>query len=73
MADQVRHFVHPGYVRSRTDEDIHFISFPMLCRLYKLNPMDPNVINAQMGLKRKGYRPLDSDRHYYPRYDGKYT
>lgn len=63
-----RIFIHPGWVISRTDGDRHFISFPKLCQLYKVNPS--TAINAQLGLK--SYKPEPGDAHYYPRADGKY-
>lgn len=66
-----RTFIHPGWITSRNDGDRHFIDFPHLCELYRVDPGDPNTINAQYGLKA-GFKEEPGDRHFYPRYDGKY-
>lgn len=33
-----RFAVYPGTVTSKTDGDVHFISFMQLCRLYRVHP-----------------------------------
>ena len=30
--------VYPGEVKSKTDGDVHYLSFHRLCRLYNVNP-----------------------------------
>jgi hypothetical protein len=63
-----RAMVHPGYVRSRNDGDIHWITGRDLITLYRLNPATTTVATAdnQTGLR------LDDYDHYYPRQDGNY-
>lgn len=78
MPERVRIFVHPGHVRSRSDGDEHFISFPALCQLYGLHPDNRKfrekfeVINAQYGLERGVHRAQKGDIHLAPRTDGNY-
>jgi hypothetical protein len=38
MPDNVRYLISPGYVRSRNDGDMHWISVPQLVKLYGLRP-----------------------------------
>lgn len=63
-------FVHPGWIRSRSDGDSHFIGFSQLCHLYKLNPC--TAINADVDSQMLGIYLCEGDKHYYPRYDGDY-
>lgn len=63
-----RAMVHPGYVKSKNDGDIHWISGADLIRLYRLNPATTTVYTEG---RMAGRDQADFD-HYYPRFDGKY-
>lgn len=65
----VRYIVYSGYVVSQTDGDRHYVTFRQLCRLYKLDPRQGNVVNADQMLS---IVPRPDDIHCHVRYDGKY-
>ena len=63
--------VHCGYIYSETDRQLHFISFDVLCQLYKI-PKD-SAINwdyrhpeSFRALRWKDYK------HLFPKDDGQY-
>ena len=62
----MRYVIHPGYVESIKEGDLHYVSFSKLVQLYgvKLG----NCINVHS----KGYRPKEGDIHLYPNKEGKY-
>lgn len=57
----------PGYVRSITDGDLHYISSGQLARLYGVNLRDCFVDDG----KRPGYNGREFV-HLFPRTGGKY-
>lgn len=65
-----KYALHPGWVRSKTDGDEHYISTVQLARLYELRPSEYIVWGtaSQYSLM---YR-WDDYIHLYPRYDGDY-
>jgi hypothetical protein len=63
-----RYMLHPGIVRSRHDNDRHFIDAGELARLYCLKPGEYFVWNET---HCRGCR-LDDFIHLYPSYEGKY-
>lgn len=63
-------YVYPGYVRSRTDGDRHFIGAAALMQLYGLNPHTTKIVGDRSD--HRGRRDDPEDRHFYPRDDGKY-
>lgn len=63
----MRYVLHPGDVLSKFDGQVHFISGVMLVRLYGVPPEKCVYAN------RLGFKPLSSDVHLYPRYNGDYT
>lgn len=68
----MKYVVHPGWMKSKTDGDWHYIGFGRLCQLYGLKPTQ-YIINA----KRSDHPTLppiwpDDAIHLYPRYDGNY-
>lgn len=63
-------YVYPGFVRSQTDGDLHYVSAPALVRLYGLDPKE--VVQIRDPLDMRGRIFSDEDRHFYPRRDGNY-
>lgn len=61
-------YVHPGWVVSRNDGDVHRITGGALIRLYRLNPATTVIVTESTLLGRAD----PSDRHFYPRTDGDY-
>jgi hypothetical protein len=66
----MRYIVHSGYVKSKTDGDVHWVGFGQLCRLYGLQPHATDVFN---GDRCTNLKPLPDDIHLHPRVDGDYT
>ena len=67
----VMYAIHGDIVVSQRDGDIHFVSAPMLARLYGLQPgqwIDATRAQSMFGLKN----PEDLI-HLYPRSDGDYS
>ena len=65
-----RYVLHPGYVRSATDGQDHFIGGVQLAALYGVNILD--LYGVVFG-HRPGYREQPGDVHLHPRYDGNYS
>lgn len=67
-----KYLVRPGYVRSKSDGDEHYISFKQLCDLYGVNPAE--CMNLEMA-NMHGYNPdlFDGLPVLEPRYDGNYA
>jgi hypothetical protein len=67
--EQVKKYVlHPGRVRSANDDDLHFITAPMLAALYHVPIAECWVQEADDGMAYPPYAV-----HLYPRYDGNYS
>jgi hypothetical protein len=64
VSNRRRFVIHPGWVTSRTDGDRHFITAPVLARLYGVRDY---VVADQ-----RGHRPEPGDVDLYPRFDGDY-
>lgn len=64
----MRYVLHPGYVRSQTDGQEHFIGGPRLARLYGIDIRQPNVVFGDV----PAYKKQDGDVHLRPRHDGNY-
>lgn len=60
--------VCPGYVRSRTDGDVHYVGVAALVRLYQLRPGEWRAHG------RRDYLYADNphERYLHPREDGCY-
>ena len=69
VSPKVRYVLHPGYVTSINDEDVHYIGIAKLAKLYGLKYPASNVIVEDGRLED---RYLPSDIHLHPRYDGNY-
>lgn len=63
-----RIFIHPGYVKSRNDGDIHFITAKRLATLYCVDLNKCHVVHED----DPEISPQEGDRHLYPRYGGDY-
>lgn len=65
------YLVKPGYIRSRSDGDEHYISFHQLCDLYGVSPAE--CLNLEMA-DMHGYSPdyFKNTPVLTPRFDGKY-
>jgi hypothetical protein len=64
-----RAMVHPGYVKSQNDGDIHWITGHDLIALYRPNPHTTRIYTPSMGGVSEY---ADQYNHYYPRQDGNY-
>jgi len=65
-----KYAVHPGYVPSKNDGDIHFISASKLMKLYGVKPTDCVVCRPDhetYGIQNEDYI------HLHPRYHGDYA
>ena len=71
-----KYLVYPGYVRSRSDGDIHFITAQMLMRLYGVRPDECIVVRPddieEYQLRAYSQEFLSSLKHLVPRSDGNY-
>lgn len=74
MPSPVRYIIHPGWVKSASDGDLHYITAGKLMSLYQLNLRDPNVhyVIDRDG-KGFGIGETPGDIHLYPRFDGNYS
>jgi len=68
-----KYLVIPGYVKSETDGEEHYVSCSQLCRLYKVNPAECIFIKDD-----NDWRWLDTINPkdwitLTPRYDGNYS
>lgn len=61
--------IHPGWVRSRTDGEMHYIGYNKLIELYNLDPR--TCFNASNPESMTGRR-RHQIKHYLPRSDGHY-
>lgn len=59
--------IHEGFVRSKNDGDTHFISFPVLCQLYNIDPQ-----YCIKWTKDKLWKDWEDLIHLYPDYSGNY-
>jgi hypothetical protein len=71
MGRIIMYAIHPGYVTSKNDGDLHYISTAQLVRLYRLRTSeyivwDDKRPETYLGRNREDYV------HLYPRYDGNY-
>lgn len=60
--------LHPGYVRSRWDGQMHYVGLRDLVRLYRLKPGTYMAFDD-----RPGCRPPADATHLYPRWSGDYS
>lgn len=74
MPSPARYIIHPGWVRSENDGDLHYISARTLMSLYQLNLHDPSIhyVVDQDG-RGFGICETPGDIHLYPRADGDYS
>lgn len=63
----MRYILHPGYIRSKNDGNLHFISANTLIGLYKV---DPKLCITH---DDKRYEQKSGDVHLRPRYNGNYN
>lgn len=66
----IKYFVHPGYVKSKSDGDEHYITAEQLIRLYRVNPAECKIILSSDD--ERGY-DINKVKHLWPRNDGDYT
>jgi len=67
-----RIFLHPGYVVSRTDGDLHLVPPGRLAELYGVRLRDCIIVDKHHPQNDRGYEKRDGDIHLYPRLDGDY-
>lgn len=66
----VRYVLHPGYVTSAADGQMHFVGGQRLAALYGVDIRDRwSVVYGD----EPGYRELPGDVHLHPRHDGNYS
>lgn len=68
----IKYVVYPGYIRSKTDGDTHFIGGDTLIQLYKLPPNECLIHYDLMNPPRRSSF-CEKLISLYPRYDGNYT
>lgn len=57
--------VHPGFIRSKNDDDLHFIGTASLAGLYHLRPDQYHIYNPyDIGCKLIDLRPLYSGDYF---------
>lgn len=61
----------PGYVTSKYDGDIHYITARELQRLYQVDPA--NCVEAPIGRGAEYWEPPNDAIYLYPRHDGDYS
>lgn len=74
MRKDKRYVISPGYVTSRIDGELHYISAAQLCSLYDVSLHDSNVIiyDKHRPSTTRGFHDQDNDVWLQPRSDGKY-
>lgn len=83
MPSPVRYIIHPGWIRSARDGNLHYITARTLMSLYQLNLHDPSVhhpidhpsIHYVVDQDGRGFGICETpgDIHLYPRADGDYS
>ena len=68
-----RFILHPGFVRSKTDGQQHFISASKLAELYRVDLRDCIVLAPDNPEKGFGFEWKEDDVDLYPRTDGNYN
>ena len=68
-----RYIVIPGYVKSKTDGDFHYISSDKLIRLFKVKPDECYLMNLEDYERRKHMNQLKDLKVLSPQYDGDYS
>ncbi len=68
---EIKYFIHPGYVRSKTDRQKHYISGDRLIDLYGVDPKKCLICTDENMLGRWINR-TDNHVHLYPDADGRY-
>jgi len=70
--NEKRYFLHPGEVKSKNDDDVHYISAPELARLYGLDYKKCHIIYDEHRERYAGYKKQPGDIHLWPKYSGDY-
>lgn len=68
----MRYILHPGYIKSKTDGEMHYIGAKELAHLYKVDIHKCRICDFKTPESMAGFRSLPDDIHCYPRYDGNY-
>lgn len=66
-----KYAIHPGWIKSKTDSDIHYIFASVLAQLYHLKPYEYIIWDSERPETYLG-RCFKDYIHLYPRYDGNY-
>lgn len=70
---KTRVILHPGFITSQTDGDMHYVSGSMLRELYDV-PQDMFVIIIEDEVDSKGLKnDAVTDIHLYPNDEGQYN
>lgn len=70
----IKYILRPGYVRSQTDGQKHFITAHQLAFLYKVSMRECLIVNEDRDLKTYFFNDKERDAMLlYPRYDGNYA
>lgn len=73
--EKKRFAVHPGHVRSKNDNDLHFISFSKLCHLYRVDPkecVDMSREHLSRGFDENHPENSKNLIQLFPKYNGNY-
>jgi len=74
MCCDIKNIIRGGYVKSKSDGDIHYITAWKLLKLYKLNPRECLLIDNwdDERDKLRGHCSIETMKWYHPRLDGNY-
>lgn len=69
---EIKYVLHPGYIRSKSDGDLHFIGVSQLLRLYDVKRSECIVWDVNFP-ERNGFSLNSPDyKHLYPKSNGDY-
>ena len=69
---QIKYVIHPGFVESKTDRDVHYIGYNAIIRLYKLKPDSCELYSPVKSYPTESAN-YEYNVHLYPRHDGDYN
>jgi len=67
---EIKYAIRPGYVRSMSDGDMHYISAGMLINLYQVSRAECLIVKKDMRISESEERRLIN---LFPRADGNYS
>ncbi len=69
--NMIKYIINPGYMISKSDGNMHYITAGMLMNLYQVKESECIIVRSEKDLyKLKGFN--NTLINLYPRFDGKY-